>query len=113
MVLVVLLPDCNSEMLARRILDEDALIRRRRELGLPASNPTAHQALSLSDQSAFAARSSRRRGPKPICSNCKRENHSANYCIFPGGKMAGRSIEEARAARVQGCPIENSTRLRH
>ena len=66
-------------------------------VGQPA-NPTAHQALSLSNQSAFAALNSHQHGLKPICSNCKREDHSTDYCISPGGKMAGRSVEEASIA---------------
>jgi len=93
---MTLLPDFNSEMVVKRILDEDALIRRRRELD-ELANLTAH--FSRSNQSAFAALNSRQRpGPKPICSNCKRKNHSTDYCISPGGKMAGRSVKEARAA---------------
>jgi hypothetical protein len=37
--------------------------------------------------------------PKAACSNCKRANHITDFCIQPGGKMAGRSIKEARAAQ--------------
>jgi hypothetical protein len=96
---MTLLPDFNSEM------GRQVYLGRRRADPLPprttrtaSSNPTAHQALSHSNQSAFAALNSRQRGPKPIYSNCKRENHSTDYCISPGGKMAGRSVAEARAA---------------
>ncbi|KAN0126393.1 hypothetical protein V8E52_000033 [Russula decolorans] len=38
-------------------------------------------------------------GAKAACSNCKRSNHITDFCIKPGGKMAGRSIKEARAAQ--------------
>ncbi len=85
----------SSEIIARRILQEDELIRRRVAAGYPANPNTA----PLPSRSAFAAVSNRRpRGVRPICANCKRDNHSTDYCIALGGKMAGRSIEEARAA---------------
>ena len=87
-------PHFNSEMIANRILDEDAMIRRRVESGQPA-NPYA---IATSQSSAFPAVSSRPRAPRPICANCKKETHSADYCIAPGGKMAGRTIDEARTA---------------
>jgi hypothetical protein len=71
------------------------LMRRRVEAGYPANPNTA----PLPSPSAFAAVSNRRpRGDRPICANCKRDNHSTDYCISLGGKMAGCSIEEARAA---------------
>jgi len=89
-------PNFNSEMIVKRILDEDALIRRRCELGQPV-NPYGTVSLA-STQSAFAAQQSRQRAPKPFCTNYKRDHHSADFCIFPGGKMAGRTAEEARAA---------------
>jgi hypothetical protein len=38
-------------------------------------------------------------GAKAACSNCKRSNHITDFCIQPGGKMAGRCIKEARAAQ--------------
>ena len=89
-------PSFNSETIANRLLDEDALVRRREELGQPR-NP--YSLSSPPNASAFSATTQRARVPRPICANCKRENHSTDYCIAPGGKMAGRSIEEARAAR--------------
>jgi hypothetical protein len=42
--------------------------------------------------------SSRQRRPKLVCSNCKRESYSTDYCVSPGGRMAGHTVEEARAA---------------
>jgi hypothetical protein len=46
---------------------------------------------------------------KLVCSNCKRPNHAADFCIQPGGKMAGKSIDEARAAQraASGKPPRN------
>lgn len=32
------------------------------------------------------------------CSNCKRNGHTAEYCVSPGGGMAGKSIDESRRA---------------
>ena len=34
-----------------------------------------------------------------LCSNCKKPGHLSEYCISEGGGMAGKSIEESRAAR--------------
>ena len=36
---------------------------------------------------------------RPICANCKRANHRTEYCISTGGAMAGKTIDEARAAQ--------------
>ena len=88
------LPSFNFEMIIRCILDEDALIRCHKELSQPA-NPLSPT--TISSQSAFLAHA-HPRGPKPFCTNCKRENHTADFCISPGGKMAGKTTEEAHAA---------------
>lgn len=42
--------------------------------------------------------------PKPrrgdvVCANCKCLYHTADFCVCSGGKMAGRSMEEAQAAQ--------------
>ena len=89
-------PNFNSEMLANHILDEDALIRRRVEAG-QSPNPYAISSAPGSS-SAFAAIQSQPKIPHVVCTNCKRETHGTDYCIAPGGKMAGRTIEEARTA---------------
>ncbi|KAF8486005.1 hypothetical protein DFH94DRAFT_164040 [Russula ochroleuca] len=80
-------PDFSSKSIMRIIEGEAFLIRCRAEQGFRPStvNPTA---------SAVNARQ-----PKPPCSNCKRTNHSTEFCISSGGKMAGRSIYDARAAQ--------------
>jgi hypothetical protein len=36
---------------------------------------------------------------RPVCSNCKHLTHCTEYCISAGGQMAGKTIEEARAAQ--------------
>ena len=88
------LPNFNSEMIAKRILEEDALIRRRKELGQRV-NPNDH--VILSSQTVHVAQT-RPRAPKPFCTNCKKDNHTVDFCISVGGKMAGRTAEEAKAA---------------
>ena len=50
-----------------------------------------------SENTAHAAISSK--PPRPVCSNCKCPGHRADFCISPGGLMAGKTIEEARAAQ--------------
>ena len=87
-----------AEMIVQRMLDEDALITRHVERG-QAANPYTLSP-SISSSSAFAATLSCPRSPCPPCTNCKREGHSVDYCIAPGGKMAGRSVDEARTARA-------------
>ena len=37
--------------------------------------------------------------PHPVCANCKRPSHRTEFCIGPGGQMAGKTIEEAHAAQ--------------
>jgi hypothetical protein len=50
-------------------------------------------------QNSTALLASRRDKPPRICSNCKKEGHLAEFCIQPGGGLAGKSIEEARNAQ--------------
>ena len=37
--------------------------------------------------------------PCPVCANCKCPSHRTEFCILPGGQMAGKTIEEAQAAQ--------------
>ncbi|KAH9975636.1 hypothetical protein BJV74DRAFT_888800 [Russula compacta] len=37
--------------------------------------------------------------PHTICTHCKRPGHLAKFCIQPGGKMAGHTVEEAHNAQ--------------
>ena len=48
------------------------------------------------ETTALAAVSSK---PKTVCANCKRPTHRTEYCIASGGQMAGKTLEEARAAQ--------------
>jgi hypothetical protein len=88
-------PNFNAEMIASWMLDEDALVHRHVELGQPA-NPyiISHSSATLS---AFATLSSCPHFPRFICANCKHNSHTADFCVSPGGKMAGRHVEDAKA----------------
>ncbi len=77
-------PSFSSKTIMYHFRQEDNLMRRRAEQNSQAS-------------SAFAAQG--RRKPRPVCVNCKKPDHFVDFCILPGGKMAGRSIEDARAAQ--------------
>ena len=84
----------NSEMIAKRILDKDTLIRRWKELGQHA-NP--NDPVTLTSQTVHIAQMWPH-APRPFCMNCKKDNHTIDFCISTGGKMAGRTSEEAKAA---------------
>ena len=83
------------------MLDEDNLVRYRVEKGQPANPYTLSP--SLPSSTAFAA-VSRPKSPHHVCANCKKEGHLADFCISPGGKMAGQTIEEAKAAYRASSP---------
>ena len=51
---------------------------------------------------ALAARTSNAKSFNiPTCSNCKRQGHSNQYCISPGGGMARKTIQESKDARLK------------
>lgn len=51
---------------------------------------------------ALATRTSNTRSSNiPTCSNCKHQGHSNQYCISPGGGMAGKTIQESKDARLK------------
>ena len=79
-----------------------------------------NQTENSSENFAHPAMSSK--PPRPVCSNCKRPGHRADFCISPGGLMAGKTIEEARAAQEtarsvhrnatnRACPNQNSSNV--
>ena len=81
-------PNFSSTSVIRRIEEEENLMKCRTDGGhLPTPQHTA-----------LAATASR--PPKVPCSNCRRLNHSSDFCISPGGKLAGKTIDEARAAQA-------------
>ena len=77
-------PAITSADIKARIVREEQLIVRR---GTPV----------LSETTALTAAPTR--NGRPICANCKRPSHCTEFCITPGGAMAGKTIEEARAAQ--------------
>jgi hypothetical protein len=48
---------------------------------------------------AHVARSSSNDSRQLICSNCKKPRHTSEFCVQPGGGMAGKSVAEAQQAR--------------
>src|SRR6267142_2302186 len=91
----------SSNDIVNRLQEEESLIKRRAEQGL--SETTALM--------SNAEKGGRRTHQKLLCANCKRTNHSTNFCICAGGKMAGKSIEEARVAQcaAQGKPPKETS----
>jgi hypothetical protein len=78
-------PSFSSKTIIRRLHQEDSLMRRRAEQN------------SQTPSTTFAAQGRGKR--RPACTNCKKLGHLVDFCTQPGGKMAGRSIEEARTAQ--------------
>jgi hypothetical protein len=84
-------PEFISDTLVCRIENEDSFIRRYADYSLSHSGATP---------SAFGVITpAENKGSKLKCSNCKRSNHTADFCIRSGGKIFGRTVEEARAAQ--------------
>jgi hypothetical protein len=73
-----------SATIVKRLQAEETLSCHRTDQGYSPPPDTALAALA--------------RGKKGnlLCAHCKRTNHLTDYCIHPGGKMAGKSLEEAR-----------------
>ncbi|RDB22793.1 hypothetical protein Hypma_010277 [Hypsizygus marmoreus] len=63
----------------------------------------AHPAFSKS------SRDTKSRDPKSrdVCSHCGGERHQAEFCIQPGGNMAGQTIADARAAKFAKRALKN------
>lgn len=72
-----------SKTIIHHILQQDNLSRRRAE----QNSQTV---------SAFVAQTHGK--PKIFCTHCKKSSHLTEFCIQPGGKMAGRSIDDTQAA---------------
>jgi len=70
--------------ITRRIIEEDNLIWNREEQGL------------LLNSTAFASQTAGKPCTRTTCSHCKRVGHFAEFCVQPGGKMAGKTLDEAR-----------------
>src|SRR6266849_7341811 len=76
-----------SKAVICRLLQEDQLIRCQAEQNITSVTPS----------SALAAQGQGK--SRPLCTHCKRLGHLTAFCIQPGGKMAGRSINEAHTAQ--------------
>lgn len=53
------------------------------------------------DSSTALLSKTQKQGTTLHCSNCKKNGHTYEYCITPGGGMTGKSIEESRCARQE------------
>jgi hypothetical protein len=93
-------PNFTSRTVLKCIRHEANLIKRRAE-----QHPTVP---SVSSTALVVQTKTRQR---PFCKNCRCPGHSANFCIAPGGKFAGHTIEEAIAVQraVLGLPPRNAT----
>lgn len=84
----------SRDVIRRLRLEEDLHIFRAQQ-GLP---PVASEIPAYYTPTATSAKGKKK--TRPFCANCKRRSHSTDFCVLPGGKMAGRTIEEAHAAQL-------------
>ena len=56
-----------------------------------------HRAVQGEGPSALITQN--RRHERTICSHCHKPGHHADFCIAPGGKFVGHTLDEARAAQ--------------
>lgn len=61
------------------------------------ANKRGEASLALSAQSS---KHQPRERPALFCTACKGTTHTAQYCVSPGGGMAGKTIDESRAQRA-------------
>ena len=83
-------PNFNWATAIRHIDTEAALVQRHVEVGVA---PTTVTLLGTSGSDSKGP------GSAIVCSNCKHLHHTIDFCIKPGGKMAGHTLEEAKAAQ--------------
>jgi gag-polypeptide of LTR copia-type len=89
-------PNFSSNDIISILLEEEALIKRRTEQGLGPTSESSALVTTSTPTNNSPNRSSRNR---PTCGNCKRVGHATEYCVRRGGKMAGKTIEDAREAQ--------------
>ena len=92
-------PFITSADVKKRIVREEHLLISREK----------HGHVPTPDNTALAVIGNNKPAKTP-CSNCKKTNHRTEYCIAPGGQMAGKSLDDARAAqdaarRALGLPV--------
>ena len=69
-----------------------------------------HRAAQGEGPSTLISQTKRRDRKPTICSHCQRPGHTAEFCISPGGKFAGHSLEEARIAQRAAWAKERAQR---
>jgi hypothetical protein len=88
-------PNFSPNNIISILLEEEALIKCQAEQGVGSTESSALMTMSMATNNS-SNRSNRNR---PTCGNCKRVRHATDYCICRGGKMAGKTIEDARKAQ--------------
>ena len=83
-------PDFNWAAAIRCIDTKAALVQRCTEVGVALTT------VALLGTSGLDSKTS---GTTIMCSNCKCLHYTIEFCIKPGGKMAGHTLEEAKAAQ--------------
>jgi len=88
-------PSFSSRTVVQAIQHEEDLIHNHEEQGLQAPS------ITLAAQSHLQS--------KVICAHCKCTSHLTKFCIQPGGKMEGKSLDDARTAQcaVLSCASYN------
>jgi gag-polypeptide of LTR copia-type len=96
-------PSFLTSILIRRLLNKD-------QLSHTQSCCTANNV----GATALAVIRDRPPGSSVFCTNCKKSTHTIDFCVKAGGKMAGRTIEEAWAAQraASGHPPHMNTNTR-
>ena len=77
-----------------KVLQEEDLISYREKDNAPSEN-TALAAVTNKCE-------------RPLCANCKQPGHRTEFCIKPGGLMAGKTLDEARAAQSAARALQKS-----
>lgn len=102
-------PNFSSNDIVTRLQEEESVMKRREEQGGSSALVTT---------SGTPGAGNRTTRQKLYCANCKRTNHNTDFCIRQGGKMAGKSIEEARVAQrvalgkpPKSTPVQNSAHI--
>ncbi len=84
------------------VLHEEQLLQCHKHLGIPLTSGSG-------ESTALTTTTNK---PRPVCANCKHNNHHTKFCIAPGGQMAGKSIDKAhnaqRMGRQQSCGTCNT-----
>ena len=94
--------DIQAAMDAMPFLSKQVMLYLEQDLQLLLGD---EQCSGTADVIALMAQSSQKHGGacSPLeCSNCKWTSHTTDFCVHAGGGMAGKSIEDAQAAKRKG-----------